>query len=218
MALDISLVDHTKREFEQLFKHSEMSSEFKDMAKKVNQVVELIEEVASDEELVFISSILNRLLNYKPMTELTGEDWEWKSIDDSNLEQNIRYSGVYRWNKDNSTAVNTNARICSYDGGESFAFTNDSSQSIEFPYVVPEAPEGVVMHPSTTGIERQVIAEIDGELREIYIKDVPQFDDVTKLWSVIGLAHKGDKTDWFTLLYDNGELEGDPRAILPQEN
>lgn len=87
--------------------------------------------------------LVSRLLGFKPLTPITGEDSEWNEITDK-LEQNRRVSSVFRKNKDNSTAYDIDARIFSDDGGKTWFSRSGSSKPIEFPYMPPESPEKVL--------------------------------------------------------------------------
>lgn len=64
-----------------------------------NNILEIIEKFSDQGHSRFSASyaidILNKLLNFKPLSPLTGENSEWVEIRDS-VFQNKRYSSVFR--------------------------------------------------------------------------------------------------------------------------
>ena len=94
-------------------------------------------------------SMLQRLLSWKPIMPLTGEDSEWAIAwtdnDGTVHEQNHRCSSVFRENHDNSTAEDNNGKVFSDNGGKSYWHTKDSSVPVTFPYDPPLYPEKVIL-------------------------------------------------------------------------
>lgn len=91
-------------------------------------------------------SIIKLLLNWKPITELTGEDDEWiHHGGDEDLYQNNRYSAVFKKGPDNSTAYNIDGKVFSDDGGETWYTCSESFVPVVFPYVVPDKPERIII-------------------------------------------------------------------------
>lgn len=88
---------------------------------------------------------LRRLLNWLPMTPLTGEDDEWGEIqnwgDGIMVQQNLRCSAVFRNNRDNETAHYINGKVFSDDGGKTWYSGSGSSIKIKFPFDVPVEPK-----------------------------------------------------------------------------
>lgn len=93
-------------------------------------------------------SCLKRLLTYKPLSPLTGEDDEWTEVSEHmghKCYQNKRYSAVF---KDETGAYNIEGKVfwewaTNSETGEKFKsyFTaRDSRVYITFPYVVPDEP------------------------------------------------------------------------------
>ncbi len=89
-------------------------------------------------------NILKRLLAWKPITPLTGEEKEWNEITDE-LDQNNRCSAVFRTSKNNSTAYFLDGKIFSDDGGKTWFTSKDSKVPVTFPYIVPEKPERIYL-------------------------------------------------------------------------
>jgi hypothetical protein len=117
-----------------------------------NQVMEIVELFCTHEHSGFSSGVaigmLVRLLDYKPLTAITGSDDEWGPIDKSwgNTQQNKRCSAIFRKNEDNATANYMYSKIFSDNGGHSW-FTNDkSSGQAIFPFVVPNKSQKVYLN------------------------------------------------------------------------
>lgn len=98
-------------------------------------------------------AMLNRVLRYKPISPLTGEESEWHCVseaDPSNprtpVFQNVRDSEVFKEGKDGK-AYWMCGRV--FRDPKGCTFTNrDSRVNIEFPWVHPEKPEIVDVVPA----------------------------------------------------------------------
>ena len=86
---------------------------------------------------------ITRLLQFKPLSPLTGEEDEWMKHSDGML-QNKRCFSVFK-NSD-GTANYSNAKVFSYDGKTWFT-NSDSCMPITFPFTVPDEPERVLLPP-----------------------------------------------------------------------
>lgn len=96
-------------------------------------------------------NILERLLRFKPLSPLTGEDDEWDEpctnvFDKTVYQQNKRCSSVFRTNNDNSTAYDMDAKVFSEDGGKTFWSSYESRVPITFPYTPPTRPERIILN------------------------------------------------------------------------
>lgn len=97
-------------------------------------------------------NILERLLRFKPLSPLTGEDDEWDEprtsvFDKTVYQQNKRCSSIFRTNHDNATAYDMDARVFSEDGGKTFWTSDESRVPITFPYTPPTRPERIILNP-----------------------------------------------------------------------
>ena len=91
-------------------------------------------------------NVLERLLRYKPITPLTGEESEWKEAwGQRGTQQNRRCSSVFRENHDNSTAYDIDGRVFSDDGGRTFYSCSESKIPVKFPYMPKSKPEMVIL-------------------------------------------------------------------------
>lgn len=145
-----NLVDWAKNELYRLNKSGDEEQEMIN-----NDILEIIKVFAGQGHTGFTASyalnIIKRLLDWKPITPLTGEDNEWNDVtewdDGRNLQQNKRCSAVFRENYDNSTAYYIDGKVFSDDGGKTW-FTKGGKESavpVTFPYKVPEKPEYIII-------------------------------------------------------------------------
>jgi hypothetical protein len=99
----------------------------------------------------YLIPILSRLMSYKPITPLTGEDDEWDDVsawwDAKSVQQNKRFSAVFRENNDNSTAYWVDGRVFSDDGGKTWFIKGGGASSVRvcFPWMVPDKPEHIIL-------------------------------------------------------------------------
>ena len=112
----------------------------------------------------YATSIINRLLNNKPLLPLTGEESEWGEVEewnkDKNIQQNLRCWAVFRENFDNSTATYMDGKIFSEDGGNTWFTNRNSELKITFPYYVPTDYEYVYLDKNDNVITREQAKEI----------------------------------------------------------
>lgn len=101
-------------------------------------VVEIVGKFADQGHSGFsagmVSSILDKVLRYEPLTPLTGEDSEWVTLDYGGdmVGQNKRCSHVFK--RADGTAYDIEAVI--FRDPDGACFTNsDSRKDITFPYV-----------------------------------------------------------------------------------
>jgi hypothetical protein len=119
-------------------------------------------------------SMITRLLDWKPITPLTGENDEWGPVKPYNLEnntqQNKRCSAVFRDNFDNSTAHYIYGKVYSDNGGHSWFTGNhkdgvvQSFTPITFPYHVPDKPEYIYLN----GEDSEEIITDEARIKELY--------------------------------------------------
>jgi hypothetical protein len=117
----------------------------------LHMVKEFADEGHSGFSAPYALSILQKVLAYKPLSPLTGEDSEWNDVADHGrgdfLFQNNRYSAVFKEGKDGEaydidgkafwdwyTDPKTGERTKSYYS------CGESRTPVIFPYVVPETP------------------------------------------------------------------------------
>lgn len=118
-----------------------------------DHILRMIEEFEKEGHSGFSASyalgLLERLLAFKPLTPLTGEDDEWMDVyeeDDGDVVyQNKRMSSVFKSTK--SGAYDIDGIVfydwCTNDDGakfKSYYTCYESRLPIEFPYTVPDKP------------------------------------------------------------------------------
>ena len=123
-----------------------------ELAKK--NVMELIRVLDgqghSGSSIGFVMSLFRTLVEYKPLTALTGSEEEWQDISDfygdkASVQQNKRCPSIFRVCNDNATAYNINGKVFSDDNGESWFSCSASKVPVTFPYDVPEV-ENIILH------------------------------------------------------------------------
>ena len=115
----------------------------------LHMIEEFSEEGHSGLSASYAIMCLKRLLDWKPLTALTGEDDEWNDVtqygDGTVLYQNKRYSAVF---KDKDGAYDISGKVFwewwqSEETGKalkSYYTSIDSRVPVTFPYVVPDEP------------------------------------------------------------------------------
>lgn len=92
-------------------------------------------------------SCLERLLRWKPLKPLTGEDDEWNLVaDNPPVWQNRRCSSVFK--KEDGSCHDNDAYVYSDDNGKSWSHTGryrDQEKPITFPYTPPIKPERILV-------------------------------------------------------------------------
>lgn len=91
--------------------------------------------------------IIKRLLDWKPITPLTGEDDEWNDVG-TGTQQNKRCSAVFR---ENGEAYYIEGKVFSDDGGETWFTNRNSHVPVSFPYRVPDKPEYIILSGEKEG-------------------------------------------------------------------
>ncbi len=113
-----------------------------EMQKQMNQhIMRLCREFDKEGHSGFSASyaihLFKRLVEWKPLTPLTGEEKEW------NGDQNNRCFAVFKNGK--NTYIYLYGKVFSDDGGKTWFTSNDSTILITFPYVVPTEPERILL-------------------------------------------------------------------------
>lgn len=131
----MSLITHAKKEMERMWPEPD---DMQDMVKaNVLELLEVFEKQGhSGSSAPYVLGLFQRLANFKPLGQLTGEDSEWMEVGD-NVYQNIRCSAVFKEGK-NSPAYWLDGNIFRDQNGGTF--TNGYSRvKVEFPWTMPES-------------------------------------------------------------------------------
>lgn len=151
------------------------------MDKNILEIVKIFgEQVHSGFSASYALSVLERLLRFKPISPLTGEDDEWAEAR-SGLVQNKRCSSVFK--KSDGTCHDIDAIIVSDDGGITWFFSGRFRKEVTFPYAVPLHPEKVYIEytedvpPGFTGDKFEVITDNPERIKALYERKRKEFDD-----------------------------------------
>ena len=117
----------------------------------LHMVEQFSEEGHSGFSASYALSILQKVLAYKPLSPLTGEDSEWNDMSDygrgDSLYQNKRYSSVFKEGKDGE-AYDVDGKVFwdwytdpkTGERTKSYYSCGESRTPVIFPYDVPESP------------------------------------------------------------------------------
>ena len=114
----------------------------------LHMIKEFADEGHSGFSAPYAIQILTKLMSFKPLTPLTGEDDEWTNVSDygdgTPHYQNKRLSSVF---KDNDGTYNIDGKVFwewyrDEDGKpfKSYYTSRDSRVPVTFPYTVPDKP------------------------------------------------------------------------------
>lgn len=145
-----ALYEYAKKELERIEKGCK-DEESLSMQQAIDKnILELINVFSNQHHsgftAAYVIDILQRLLHYKPLTPLTGEDDEWEDVTsygyDTPTFQNKRCSAVF---KDDKGAYWVEGKIFSSDLGHTWYTNSDSCVPVTFPFNVPDKSEVVVI-------------------------------------------------------------------------
>lgn len=124
---------------------------------------------------------IDRLLRFKPISPLTGEEDEWNEISSSGSKQNKRCSSVFQ-QKDGS-CEDIDAVIVSDNGGITWFTSGRFRKQITFPYLPPIHPEKVYIEytedvpPGFTGDNFEIITDQPERIKALHERKRKEFDE-----------------------------------------
>ena len=145
----MSLLSYAESELDRIGLTEE--DEYNGMMRKhiLHMIKEFADEGHSGFSAQYAIDILSKLLSFKPLTPLTGEDDEWCDVSEysgTTTYQNKRCSSVFKEGKDGE-AYNIDGKVFwewykDEDGNafKSYYGCRDSRVPVTFPYTVPEEP------------------------------------------------------------------------------
>lgn len=145
-----ALYEYAKKELERIEKGCK-DEESLSMQQAIDKnILELINVFSNQHHsgftATYVIDILQRLLHYKPLTPLTGEDDEWEDVTsygyDTPTFQNKRCSAVF---KDDKGAYWVEGKIFSSDLGHTWYTNSDSCVPVTFPFNVPDKSQVVII-------------------------------------------------------------------------
>lgn len=145
----MSTIDYAERELDLIGMNDEEGINGMMRKHLIHMVEEFAKEGHSGFSASYALSCLKRLLAFKPLSPLTGEEDEWTEVSEHmghKSYQNKRYSAVF---KDETGTYNIDGKVfwswfTDKDTGEKFKSyytSRDSRVYVEFPYTVPDEPE-----------------------------------------------------------------------------
>lgn len=118
--------------------------------KNVLDIVELFASQGHGEiSAGYVMSVLERLLRFKPLTPLTGEDDEWTEVSDKMGQgcfQNKRCSSVFKTTDEQGNTIEVydiDAIAYSDNGGFTWFASSRFRKNVTFPYEPPTHPEKI---------------------------------------------------------------------------
>lgn len=148
-----------------------------------NHILEIIEVFSKQGHSGFSASyainVLERLLRYKPLSALTGDDDEWEKGISGNW-QNKRCCSVFK-DKDGNV-YDIDAVVCSDNGGITWFSSNRFRKKVTFPYYPPTDPERVYIRYTEdvptgfTSDEYEIITDKPEEIKKLYEQKRKEFD------------------------------------------
>lgn len=136
-----SLVTYAKEEMERAWPEAERDEMQQFACDNVLELLRVFSEQGHSEfSGNYVLSVFNKLVRFKPLSPLTGEEDEWFTPDKHDgRQQNKRCGSIFRENGDNSTAYNSEANV--FEDQDGFTFTTYlSAAPVKFPYTVPDKP------------------------------------------------------------------------------
>ena len=166
----MDLIEFAKSELDRIKKDDDGLQEMANSA-----ILEIVEKFTEQGHSFFsfhyVLSILDRILRFKPITPLTGEDDEWVEVW-SGVYQNKRCSSVFK--DEDGVAHDNDAVIVSDNGGITWFHSKRFRKNITFPYTPPIHPEKVYIEytedvpPGFTGDKYDIITDDPDRIKALY--------------------------------------------------
>jgi len=180
-----NLIDYAKSELDRIEKDKD------GMQEEMNKdILEIIEKFSNQGHSGFSAgyalNILDRLLRYKPISPLTGEDDEWMQVGGfpNPTYQNKRCSSVF---KDENGCTDIDGIVVSDNGGISWFHSKRFEKEITFPYYPPIHPEKVYIEytkpvpPGFSGDEYEIITDKPDRIKALHDKCRKEMDEAYKV-------------------------------------
>lgn len=175
----MGLVEYAKSELARIGRDEDGMQDM--ISKNILSIVEMFSEQGhSGFSAGYALSVLDRLLRFKPLTPLTGEDDEWNEISHG-TQQNKRCSSVFR-NAD-GTAHDIDGIIVSDNGGITWFSSGRFRKEVTFPYTPPTHAKQVYIEykedvpPGFTGDEYEIITDDPARIKALYERKRREFDE-----------------------------------------
>lgn len=172
------MIEYARSELDRLGKDSDGMQDM--INRDILEIIKIFENQGhSGFSASYAISVLERLLRFKPITPLTGEDDEWQ--ESYNGWQNKRCSSVFK-NPD-GTCEDIDAIAVSDNGGITWFASNRFRKQVTFPYMPPTHPEHVYIEytedvpPGFTGDHFDIITDDNERIKALYERKRKEFDE-----------------------------------------
>lgn len=175
------LVEFAEGELNLLLKSCKDSESLKTQKAVNDDILDIIKLFSSQGHSGFSAgyslNILKRLLDYKPLSAITGDEDEWEQLNYSPdlAYQNKRCPSLFR--DADGKVYNVEARIFSDDNGHTWYNCKESREYVELPYEVPAKPECVIIDNMQE--RNSVMVNICNIIIALEGK-IEKFDDITE--------------------------------------
>lgn len=177
----MNLLEFSKNELEKIEKQCEDDDGLaiqKLMTKNLMDCIQVFSDAHfSGFSANYAINALTRLLSYKPLTPLTGEDDEWEDVSQyqsgKKLWQNKRCREIFK--DENNNAYWVSAKYFSDDEGHTWYTSQDSSIPVTFPFNVPDEPEYIIIDNKERRYD--VKKSIYERLDTLFDNELPAFND-----------------------------------------
>lgn len=178
----MDLIEFAKSELDRIKKDDDGLQEMANST--ILEIVEkFTEQGHSGFSFHYVLSILDRVLRFKPITPLTGEDDEWVEVG-RGVYQNKRCSSVFK--DEDGFSHDNDAVVVSDNGGITWFHSKRFRKNITFPYTPPIHPEKVYIEytedvpPGFTGDKYDIITDDPDRIKALYERKRKEFDEAMK--------------------------------------
>jgi hypothetical protein len=184
------MVEYAKRELSRI-KGDEMQERIN---QNIIQVVEMFSKQGHSRfSARYAITLLERLLRFKPLSSLTGNDDEWAAVirnsgnGDMCYQNKRRCSSVFKdvdSDGNITRCVDNDAVVVSDNGGITWFSSNKFSKPVTFPYYPPTHAEKVYIEytedvpPGFSGDKYEIITDQPDRIKALYERKRKEFDDV----------------------------------------
>ena len=182
------LLEYAKSELERIGKDEDGMQEM--MNKNILQIIEMFSKQGhSGFSASYAIAVLERLLRFKPITPLTGDESEWgePSFERDGIRsfQNKRCSSVFKYVDAEGNIIkchDVDAIMVSDNGGITWFTSGRFRKQVTFPYTVPTKSEKVYIEyaedvpPGFTGDEYEIITDKPDRIKALHDRKRKEFD------------------------------------------
>lgn len=191
----MELLEYAKSELNRIGKDKDGMQEM--INEDILQIIKIfVEQGHSGFSASYEINVLERLLRFKPLSQLTGEEDEWNECSCGRAGirtfQNKRCSSVFKDVDSEGNIVrceDIDGIIVSDNGGITWFKSGRFRKGVTFPYAVPNKAEKVYIEytddvpPGFTGDEYEIITDKPDRIKALYARKRKEFDETN--WPLI---------------------------------